>query len=144
MSNQAKALQDEEMNATVQGENEAQDTPAEAPDPTAIFRQGIIKLETPLLAADKPVEEIRYDFTKITNMEYIQAMDTDRSNSSLTQISQKQAFELFLKAAKGNRGLDETDLRKRLSMADTMAGIRVAAGFFVLTGNGAAGRIKSL
>lgn len=44
--------------------------------------KGRLKLETPILSRDQKIEEVIYDFTKLTGMDYTSAMDIDQSSAA--------------------------------------------------------------
>lgn len=109
-----------------------------------LISKGRIALETPITARDKELTEICYDFTKVTGLEYLDAMDADPKNHDTFHISQKQAFCLFTKAAaKATDDVDETDLRRRMGKGDVMNAVRIATTFFMLMSRSANKRICS-
>lgn len=104
-------------------------------DPAEQIRKmgrGKMVLETPILVADKPVNELHYDFTKLTGWEYADAMDSDPSGSNIFRISSKQGLLLFAAAAaKETKGIDATDIRERMGVSDAIKAVQVATIFFV-------------
>lgn len=104
-------------------------------DPAEQIRKmgrGKMVLETPILVADKPVNELHYDFTKLTGWEYADAMDSDLSSSNIFRISSKQGLLLFAAAAaKETEGVDATDIRERIGVSDAIKAVQVATVFFV-------------
>lgn len=109
-----------------------------------LISKGRIALETPITARDKELTEICYDFTKVTGLEYLDAMDADPKNQNAFRISQKQAFFLFAKAAaKATGDVDEIDLRQRMGKGDVMNAVRIATAFFMLMSRSANKRICS-
>ena len=132
-----EATQDD--NAQAEPDDVQAEKPAEKAkvimDPAEQIRQmgrGKMELETPILVADKPVNELHYDFTKLTGWEYADAMDSDPSGSNIFRISSKQGLLLFAAAAaKETEGVDATDIRERMGVADAIKAVQVATVFFV-------------
>ena len=107
--------------------------------------KGVIELEMPIKAGDAEIKELHYDFNKIRGQDYIDAMDSDIKAQNAFKISNKQAFELFLKSAGAlNKGVDEKDLRDRMSTPDIIAAVRISLIFFVTKSRGVDERIKSV
>ena len=93
--------------------------------------KGRLKLETPILSRDQKIEEVIYDFTKLTGMDYTSAMDIDQSSQPAFRISYKQGLALFAKAVeKETEGLDMRDVMERMCMTDAAEGVQLAANFF--------------
>lgn len=93
--------------------------------------KGRLRLETPILAGDKEIGELPYDFTALTGLEYIEAMDTDPAASQIFRISYRQALALFAKAAsKETPALDMQDILSRIGVTDTVKAVQLATLFF--------------
>lgn len=94
--------------------------------------RGILHLETPILARDKEIQELAYDFTQMTGLEYTEAMDV--GNNGATQIygiSHKQCLNLFaVAAAKETEDLDRQDIVSRIKGTDAAIAIEAAKSFF--------------
>lgn len=92
--------------------------------------RGRMKLVTPIRAGGKDLEELEYDFGKLTGWEYAEAMDMDANAGSVLKITRKQAFCLFAQAAgKATDGVDARDIRERLGMEDAKVGVELATLF---------------
>lgn len=93
---------------------------------------GVMKLRTPIRAESKDVTELRYDFSKVTGWEYVEAMDADRTAENVLRISSKQALCLFAVAcAHEHTNLDARDIRERISAMDAMQATQIATLFTV-------------
>lgn len=105
--------------------------------------RGILALETPILARDKEVTELQYDFTDVTGLEYVTAMDSDlNANASQAyRITYRQALALFASAAaKHTEDLDAKDIVGRIGITDAAVGAQLATLFF--TASARAGRLR--
>lgn len=105
--------------------------------------KGRLTLETPILSRDEEVKELQYDFTRLTGLEYTEAMDSDPTAQQIYRITYKQALSLFSKAAaKETDGLDARDIMQRIGVTDAVEGVQLATIFF--TGSTRAGRMRIL
>lgn len=96
--------------------------------------RGTLELVQPILAMGKEVHALKYDFTKVTNAEYLAAMDSDTGSTNLFRFTAKQLFYFFsCAAAKENDGLDAKDIRQRLSALDADAAVKQTLLFFTLS-----------
>ncbi len=92
---------------------------------------GILKLEVPIKSGSGEVTELAYDFTKLTGLEYTEAMDQDTNAMYVYKITYRQALSLFARAAaKQTPGLDMRDITERLDMRDALEGVQLASLFF--------------
>lgn len=98
------------------------------------FSRGKLILEKPIHdGSDRTVTEIKWDFAALTGEEYVEAMDRDQNANNAFRITRKQAFELFAAAAgKCGNGIDATDIRKRMGIADAQKAAQVATIFSTL------------
>ena len=119
-------------------EQRATETPAQqetkkpAPLPLILLSKGTLELATPIRSRSEDVKVLHYDFTKLTGWEYVEAMDSDPNNRNVFNISKKQAICLFAAAAaKVTEGLDATDIKERIGLADAMRAVQVATVFLV-------------
>jgi hypothetical protein len=93
--------------------------------------KGTLKLEIPIRAGGEDVTELRFDFTSLTGWEYADAMDRDASAVNIFMITSKQAMMLFAAtAAKETPGIDATDIRERMGIADAIKAVQLATIFF--------------
>ena len=93
--------------------------------------RGILSLETPILAGDKNITELVYDFNELTGMEYIDAMDSDPNAQQIFKITYRQALALFAKAAaKETEYVDMRDILERIGMTDAVEAVQLATLFF--------------
>lgn len=97
--------------------------------------KGEIRLDKPIRASGSDVTVLRYDFTKLTGWEFARALDRDTSSkTSAFRLTQMQALELFAAAAaKETPGVDEEDIRTRMSISDAVTASQIAVVFFNLT-----------
>jgi hypothetical protein len=103
--------------------------------------KGRLRLETPILANDKEITELAYDFTEITGMEYTDAMDSDPNAMQIYKITYRQALALFAKAAaKQTEDVDMRDIIERIGVTDAVEGVQLATIFF--TASTRAGRMR--
>lgn len=95
------------------------------------FGRGKMTLRTPILADNRQVEELIFDFTALTGREYVDALDSDPKAMNAFRVSNAQAFALFTKAAaKATDGIDETDIRERMGAMDCVKATQLAVVFF--------------
>ena len=93
--------------------------------------RGILSLETPILAGDKNITELVYDFNELTGMDYIDAMDSDPNAQQIFKITYRQALALFAKAAaKETEYVDMRDILERIGMTDAVEAVQLATLFF--------------
>ena len=99
--------------------------------------KGRLRLDSPIPCdsgdGESLIEELPYDFTALTGLEYTEAMDSDVNASSqqIFRITQRQALALFAKAAaKETARLDMQDILARIGAADTVAAVQLATLFF--------------
>jgi hypothetical protein len=95
--------------------------------------KGILELETPIVAGEKQITELPYDFTVLTGMEYTDAMDSDnRGNAQqMYSITYRQGLNLFAAAAaKEVEELDMTDIITRIGVTDAVEAVQLATLFF--------------
>ena len=94
--------------------------------------KGTFKLNTPIRAASQDVNELEYDFTKLTGWEYVEAMDADMAAKNIFKVSQKQALCLFAAAAaKATPNVDATDIKERIGAVDAMRAVQLTTVFLV-------------
>lgn len=100
--------------------------------------KGKFKLSTPIRAAGTDLEEIEYDFTKLTGWELVEAMDTDEKARSVFKITQKQALCVFAAAAaKCTKDVDARDVKERIGAADAMRAVQLATVFLTASARAA-------
>lgn len=93
--------------------------------------KGRLRLEKPFEYMEQEIEELVYDFTELTGMEYADAMDIDASASNAFRSTYKQNLALFAQAAaKQTPGLDMQDILERIGITDAVEGAQLAALFF--------------
>lgn len=108
------------------------------------FGQGVMKLKKPIRSRSKDVEELRFDFTALTGKEYVDALDKDTQASNAFRISATQAYNLFAAAAaKATGGIDETDIRTRMSAEDGVKAVQMATIFFTACNRAGNNRISN-
>lgn len=96
--------------------------------------KGVLRLFSPMKSRGEEVSEIHYDFSVLTNRDFISCMDADRRNRDMNSISRMQALKLYYrmhdKVERPISGLDAHDLEEQASIADTDAMVDRAAAFF--------------
>ena len=93
--------------------------------------KGRLRLETPILAGDEEITELVYDFSVLTGMEYIDAMDSDQNAAQIYRITYRQALALFaIAAAKQSDLLDMKDIISRIGATDAVEAVQLATLFF--------------
>ncbi len=93
--------------------------------------KGRLRLETPITAMDEEITELVYDFTELTGMEYVDAMDTDPNSINTFRSTYKQNLALFAQAAaKQTEGVDMRDIMEQIGVTDAVEGAQLAALFF--------------
>jgi len=103
--------------------------------------KGRLRLETPILANDEEITELVYDFTDITGMEYVAAMDSDPNAMQIFKITYRQGLALFATAAaKHTESVDTRDIMERIGMTDAVEGVQLATLFF--SSSTRAGRLR--
>ena len=103
--------------------------------------KGRMKLEKPIKAGDQEIDELVYDFTDLTGIEYTNAMDSDSNARENFKITYRQALALFATAAaKHTERLDSRDIIERIGMTDAVEGVQLATSFFVASTR--AGRLR--
>lgn len=119
--------------------------PIEDPNQQMIkLGRGTLKLKTPIRSRSEDVNEVRYDFTKLSGWDYAAAMDSDPEGNALFSITGKQAMMLFsMAAAKETDGLDATDIRQRMGIEDGIKAVQLAKLFFVAAARAGNSRITN-
>lgn len=93
--------------------------------------KGRLRLETPILAGDEEIKELVYDFSVLTGMEYIDAMDSDQNATQIYRITYRQALSLFAAAAaKQSDVLDIKDIVSGIGVTDAVEAVQLATLFF--------------
>ena len=93
--------------------------------------KGKLKLETPIKSSEGDIDELAYDFTELTGLEYTEAMDGDMNASQIFRITNRQALSLFAAAAaKQTPALDRRDILERIGMTDSVVASQLAILFF--------------
>lgn len=95
--------------------------------------KGRLRLETPIKAGDKEIEELAYDFTSLTGLDYTEAMDSDMNANAqqVFKITYRQGLALFARAAaKHTEGVDMRDIIERIGVTDAVEGVQLATLFF--------------
>ena len=104
--------------------------------------KGELVLSAPIRAHSQDIEVLKYDFSVLTNREYMDALSSDRGASDPFHLTSKQAFNLFCAAAaKCTDDVDATDIRERMNVKDTVFAVQVATVFFAVATRAASTRI---
>lgn len=93
------------------------------------YRSGKITLAKPLTIGERQITELEFDFEKVTGQSYIYALDVDKQNNNLSQLSSKQLVALMAAALTKER-LDFQDLFVNLSTADMITVMQVTNLYF--------------
>ena len=95
--------------------------------------KGVIRLSRKMKSRGGEVSELHYDFSVLTNKDFIGCMDADRGNRSMGTISRAQALRLYYKmndkVERPISGLDYHDLDEQAGIPDTEAMIEKASDF---------------
>lgn len=103
--------------------------------------KGRLRLETPIMANDEEINELVYDFTDLTGMEYAASMDSDPNAMQIFKITYRQGLALFATAAaKHTESVDSRDIMERIGMTDAVEGVQLATLFF--SASTRAGRLR--
>lgn len=103
--------------------------------------KGRLALETPILSGDEEITELIYDFTELTGMEYVDAMDSDPNAQHNYKITYRQGLALFARAAaKQTDRVDARDIVERIGMTDAVEAVQLATLFF--SASTRAGRLR--
>lgn len=95
-----------------------------------LFSKGALTLATPIKAGGENIEKLYYDFSRLTGLEYVAAMDSD-NNTNIYIITNKQALMLFAAtAAKETKGIDSVDIIERIGINDSVKAVQLAQLFF--------------
>lgn len=111
-----------------------------------LFGKGKMELAAPIRADGKDVNTLKYDFTVLTGMEFVEALDKDTGNSTLNafKLTNKQALNLFAAAAaKVTDGIDATDIRERIGAIDSVKAVQLATIFFSASNRAGNNRISN-
>lgn len=94
--------------------------------------KGRLELEKPIIAGDKEIKELVYDFTELTGLDYTEAMDSGiGTGRNLSGLGYRQGLSLFAKAAAiCNEGLDMQDIVSRIGATDAAEAVELASIFF--------------
>lgn len=136
----SETIQKDAQNAQAEKNDGAQTAQGAAADKTLFdpevqlqkFSRGKIRLATPILASDKDVTELIYDFAALTGRELVAALDKGGAvGMNAFRITDTQTFELFAAAAgKATAGIDATDIRERMGAVDSVKAVQLATVFF--------------
>lgn len=103
--------------------------------------KGRLKLETPIKHGEDTIDELVYDFTTLTGVEYTMAMDSDMNARDAFKITYRQGLALFAAAAaRHTERLDSRDIIEKIGMTDAVEGVQLATHFFVASTR--AGRMR--
>lgn len=96
--------------------------------------RGCLTLEIPFTVGDREFKELRFDFTKMTGLQFTEAMDSDPNASMIYKITYRQALALFaISAAQETGGCDKRDIEENLGGTDAAEGVQMAMLFFTAT-----------
>lgn len=103
--------------------------------------KGRLKLEKPIRGGGEEITELVYDFTELTGLDYIDAMDGDPAAQQIFKITYRQALNLFARAAqKQTDGVDARDITEQIGMTDAVEAVQLATLFF--SASARAGRLR--
>jgi len=103
--------------------------------------KGRLKLETPIKSGDHTLEELAYDFTTLTGLDYTMAMDSDVNARDAYKITYRQGLALFAAAAaKHTDHVDTRSIIENIGMTDAVECVQLATSFFVASTR--AGRLR--
>lgn len=94
---------------------------------------GEMVLSVPIRSRSKDIDVLKYDFSKLSNKEYLDALSADKGSSDPFHLTSKQAFNLFCAAAAHEtEDVDATDIRERMCVKDTVFAVQIATVFFAV------------
>ena len=110
-------------------------TPAMSPEDIILkASQGTLDLAVPIRAGGKDVTVLEFDFQKLTGMEIAEAIDSDKTATSIFHLTAKQGLNMFaIAASKATQGIDTADIKERIGAEDGMAAVQLAILFFNAT-----------
>lgn len=96
------------------------------------FASGKLRLAKPIRARGEDIEELEYDFSRLTGMDYVKAMDLDPRSLMSGGPSARQSIGLFAAAASKcmREQLDERDVRERIGIEDAIKAVQLSTIFF--------------
>lgn len=101
--------------------------------PDVVVR-GAIDLFAPMRSRGEDVHALHYDFSTLSGNDLIECLDTDRYADNDNSVTNKQAMALFCRACKKVEhdisGLDEIDIRRQISVRDSVTCVRIGKSFF--------------
>lgn len=111
----------------------------------ASYGKGKLQLSAPIPDGSRTVEELKFDFTKLTGQEYTEAMDTDGRANDVFRLTATQAVALFsAAAAKQTDGISAREIQAGLGIMDAQKGAQLAAIFFSASNRAGNARISKL
>lgn len=122
------AVEDPEIEAYTQNDKEDEEEAAYSPS-------GIFKFVVPIRIDEKDISEIRYDFSKLKPIQYInivQAVAKKENNMLVPEVNTSVQANVFCKAAE----LPPSIIKTQMSVPDFTAACRLARDF-LLSGTGA-------
>lgn len=104
---------------------------------------GKLTLKKPIRARSEDIKELKYDFGKLTGMDYTRAMNADRGNRDSMNPNSTQLLRLFAAAAEDRQaGYDAQDIANQIGINDVQVAIGIANNFFRLSLSAGARRIS--
>ncbi len=94
------------------------------------YREGKITLAKPFVIGEREITELEFDFSKMTGLDYVNAMDVDRAAVGNNKASRKQIVSLFAASLK-TPGIDYKDLMNFLGPNDMMTVLQVGELYFM-------------
>ena len=141
---EAEGAEERKLSAAEEMQRQIEELREQIETSNAIIATGMgrLKLEKPIVMGDRTFEELIYDFTDMTGIEYTEAMDSDRSADQVYRITYRQSLALFARcAAKHTPGLDMRDILENIGITDALEGGQLATIFF--NASTRSGRIRS-
>lgn len=121
-------MKEEMKNQEINAEKARKTTPD---TPESLIR-GTMILKNPMRAESTDITELKYDFSKLTGWEYVEAMDSDANARNVFKITTKQALCLFaMSAGKETPKIDATDIKQQISVVDAVKAVQLATVFLV-------------
>ncbi len=141
LTDEEKKEKVEEFKASILSQLEERKAKVREAEEVMMKGRGVLTLETPISSGGKEIDKLTYDFTDLTGMEYIDALDSDTNANNSFKITNRQALALFATAAaKQTDGLDMRDIMERIGVTDAVEGVHLATLFFRASSN--AGRMR--
>lgn len=91
---------------------------------------GTLKLQIPIKSHDTDVTELKYDFTKLTGRDYVNAIKGTRNVFHIDAEGELMLFACAVEKTEENDGIDRRDVYERISAQDAIVAVQLSSNFF--------------